>query len=266
MRILMLNQTPRRKDKRSDAELARIVALVNSYASPGTKIEIGFPDDFEGSEVFHLLGSTSNLNGLHHMMETPAIVKKIVWAAENGYNAVMSSNTFDPGVDGGRLAVDIPVIGPLRASMHAALVLADRVGITVPLASHVPYTNRLLRMLGLEHFVTAIKPIGVYGSNMNSRKDEIFEKTCAHIRSLVAGGAEMILPLGGAIIPYVVDPADLARATGAPVINTKIATIRFAEMCVMFGMTQSPLTYPRGKLSHADFSNRSANSQSDRGA
>ncbi len=38
MRILMLNQTPRRKDKRSDAELARIVALVNSYASPGTKI------------------------------------------------------------------------------------------------------------------------------------------------------------------------------------------------------------------------------------
>ena len=86
---------------------------------------------------------------------------------------------------------------------------------------------------------------------MNQRQREIFEKTCALIRSLVAGGAEMILPLGGAIIPYVVDPADLARATGAPVINTKIATIRFAEMCVTFGMTQSPLTYPRGKLSHA---------------
>jgi len=32
---------------------------------------------------------------------------------------VIVSNTFDPGVDGGRLAVEIPVIGVLRASMHA---------------------------------------------------------------------------------------------------------------------------------------------------
>jgi hypothetical protein len=31
-----------------------------------------------------------------------------------GYDAVISSNTFDPGVDGGRLAVGIPVIGLLR--------------------------------------------------------------------------------------------------------------------------------------------------------
>ncbi len=256
MRILMLNQAPRRKDKHPAYDVAAIETLVNSYASPGTKIEIGFPDEFEGSEVFHTLGAASNLNGLHHMMETPAIVRKIVWAAENGFDAVVSSNTFDPGVDGGRLAVNIPVIGPLRTSVHAALTLADRVGITVPLASHVPYTRRLLRSLGLEGFVTGIKPIGVYGSDINSRKTEIFDITAKLIRSLVDEGAEIIVPLGGALIPYVVDPADLARVTGVQVINTKIVCIRFAEMCVRFGMTQSALTYPRGKLTHADFSNR----------
>jgi allantoin racemase len=256
MRILMLNQAPRQKDKHPAYDVTAIDKLVNSYASPGTKIEIGFPDEFDGSDVFHTLGAASNLNGLHHMMETPAIVKKIVWAAENGYDAVVSSNTFDPGVDGGRLAVDIPVIGPLRTSVHAALTLADRVGITVPLASHVPYTRRILRAYGLESFITGIKPIGVYGKDVRSRKTEIFESTAKLIRSLVEDGAEIIVPLGGALIPYVVDPADLAKATGVQVINTKIVCIRFAEMCVTFGMTQSALTYPRGKLKSEDFINR----------
>ncbi|HEY4406421.1 MAG TPA: hypothetical protein VGN55_17375, partial [Xanthobacteraceae bacterium] len=68
--------------------------------------------------------------------------------------------------------------------------------------------------------------------------------------------AEIILPLGGALIPYVVDPADLAKATGAQVLNTKAIGIRFAEMCVAFGMTQSALTYPRAKLSYEDFVNK----------
>lgn len=253
MRILLLNQAPRTPARGPAYEVEPIERLVNSYASPGTKIEIGFPENFAGAEVFHTLGAQSELNGLHHMIETPSIVRKIVWAAENGYDAVISSNTFDPGVDGGRLAVDIPVIGPLRTAMHAALTLADRVGITVPLASHLPYTRRILRSYGLESFVTGIKPIGVYGTDIKLRKAEIFEITVKLIRSLIDEGAEIIVPLGGALIPYVVDPADLAAATSVQVLNTKAICVRFAEMCVNFKMTQSALTYPRAKLTSEDF-------------
>src|SRR3954449_4928334 len=171
MRICFLNQAP----KRSAAyEAAAIEKLLNSYASAGTKVEIVFPDEYEGSQLYETIGSQSVLNGLHHMMETPAIVRKIFWASQNGYDAVIQSNTFDPGVDGGRLAVNIPVIGLLRTSMHAALTLADRVGITVPLAPHVPYTWRLLRAYGLDSFVSDIRPIGVYGKDIKERKAEIF--------------------------------------------------------------------------------------------
>ncbi len=257
MRILMLNQAPMTARRGPAYEVEAVETLVNSYASPGTKIDVGFPDDFEGSEVFHALGAESKLNGLHHMVETPAIIRKIVWAEENGYDAVISSNTFDPGVDGGRLAVGIPVIGPLRTSMHAALTLADRVGITVPLASHVPYTNRILRSYGLEDFVSGMKPIGIYGKNLKQRKAEIFDVTVKAIRSLVDEGAEIILPLGGAIIPYVVDPAELAQATGVQVINTKAICVRFAEMCVALKLSHSPIAYPRGTLTSKDFGKRS---------
>src|SRR3954453_14298058 len=251
MRICFLNQAPK---KSAAYEAARIEAQLNSYASPGTKVEIVFPDDYEGSQLYDTIGSQSVLNGLHHMMETPAIVRKIFWAAENGYDAVISSNTFDPGVDGGRLAVEIPIIGLLRASMHAALTLSDRVGITVPLAPHVPYTWRILRTLGLDGFVSDIRPIEIYGADIAQRGQEIYDTTVRIMRGLVEGTrAEIIMPLGGAIIPYVVDPKDLAKAVGVQVLNTKAIGIRFAEMCVALNMTQSALTYPRAKLSYKDF-------------
>src|SRR5215216_5974223 len=250
MRILFLNQAP----KNPAYDVANIEAQLNGYASPGTKVEIGFPDDYEGSQLFDTIGKQSALNGLHHMMEAPSIIRKIFWAAHNGYDAVISSNTFDPGVDGGRLAVDIPVIGLLRTSMHAALTLADRIGITVPLAPHVPYTWRILRTIGLERFVSDIRPIGVYGADVAERKKEIFGITEKLIRGLIdETRAEIILPLGGALIPYVVNPDDLAKATGIQVLNTKAIGIRFAEMCVALGMTQSALTYPRAKMTYADF-------------
>ena len=45
----------------------------------------------------------------------------------------------------------------------------------------------------------------------------------------------------------------LPAATGVQVLNTKAVSIRFAEMCVHFGMTQSALTYPRAELKYEDF-------------
>ena len=255
MRILVINQAPRTRKSGPSYNVERIEALLNSYATQGTKIEIGFPEPFEGSQLKDAIGGQNMLNGLHHMMETPAIVRKIFWAQENGYDAVISSNTFDPGVDGGRLAVSIPVIGPLRTTVHAAAVLADRIGITVPLPPHVPYTWRILRTYGLDRFVTDIQPIGVY-TNVQERKAEIVETTTRLIKSLVDDKrSEIIVPLGGALIPYIVDPDDLEKATGVQVLNTKAISIRFAEMCVQLGMTQSALTYPRARLASGDFEN-----------
>jgi len=250
-RILFLNKAPKNA---TAYDIAGIEKLLNSYASPGTRVELGFPDNFAGSQVEERLGSQKMLNGLDHMMEVPALIRKILWAQDNGYDAVIQSNTFDPGVDGGRLVVRIPVIGPLRTTMHAAAVLADRIGITVPLASHVPYTWRLVRTIGMDHLVTDIRPIETYGPDLKERRAEITAHTIEVIKRLVKDtGAEIIVPLGGAIIPYVVDPVDLQNGAGVPVLNTKSISIRFAETCVALGLTHSPLTYPRAKLKADDF-------------
>ncbi len=251
MRIMFLNKAPKKSVAYDPLEIEK---LLNSYASPGTRIEIGFPDDFEGARVEQVLGEQKMLNGLDHMMEQPALIRKIVWAADNGYDAVIQSNTFDPGVDGGRLAVNIPILGPFRTTLHIATNLADRIGIIVPLAAHVPYTWRLLRTYGMDRFVTNIRSLGVYGTDLKSQKEAITAKAAGLIEGLVhETGAECVIPLGGALIPYIVDPAELQRRTNVHVYNTKAVTIRVAELCVGLGLTQSPLTYPRGKLIYSDF-------------
>jgi len=131
--------------------------------------------------------------------------------------------------------------------MHAALTLADRVVITVPLASHLPYTRRILRSYGLENFVTGIKPIGGLRQDIKSRKTEIFDITTGLIRTLIDEGAEIIVAPGWRAHPLCGGPGRVRRGDGRAGAQHKAICVRFAEMCVNFKMTQSALTYPRGK-------------------
>lgn len=252
MRIMFLSQSPRRPG--TDRDHHETEALLRSYASPGTHLDLHYPDDYPGARVFEAMGEQMNLTGLHHALETPPIVQKTVWASENGFDAVIQSNTFDPGVEAARMAVRIPVIGLFRTTLHVATSLADRVGITVPLEGHVPHTWRILRTYGMDHFVSDIRPIRIYGANLKPRKEEILNVTVELMRGIVADTrAEILIPLGGALFPYVVDPADLEERVGVPVLNTKSIGIRFAETCVDLRMAHSARTYPPANLTSADF-------------
>ena len=250
MRILFLNKMPKKAAAFDDDKVEK---LLNSYASPGTEIDLANPEPFAGSQIGALTGRQSKLNGLDHMVGAGAIIQKALWAAENGYDVVVQSNTFDPGVDGGRMVCTIPIIGPFRTSVHVASILADRIGIVVPLASHVPLVWRMLRSVGMKDHVVDIRAHGIYGSDISERKEEITGVTLKVIEGLVRDGAEAIIPLGGALIPYIVDPADLEAQSGVQVLNIAQLSIKFAETCVNMGLKQSGFTYPLADLTSADF-------------
>ncbi len=240
MRILFLNKAPK-----AVYDVTEIERQLNSYASPGTKVEVCFPDNFEGSRVEEALGSQMMLNGLDHIMEAPAIIRKIVWAAENGYDAVIQSNTFDPGVEASRLAVRIPVIGLLRASLHFAASICDRFGLIVPLETHMPHTMRMVQTYGMTPFVSGIRTVGLYDTgDLSGYHDVVIERTLAVGKELVAQGAQAIIPLGGKIYPYVVTPEELEPHLGVPVINTKAVGVSYAELMARNNITHSIRAYP----------------------
>lgn len=244
MRIMVLNQTPGRADTEYHE---RVEPILRSYASPGTQVDLCYPDEYgaraQGGGAAHLGFYTS----------VPALVRKTVWAEQNGYDAVIQSNNFEPGVEASRLAVRIPVLGLCRTTMLFAANFADRIGVTVPLDGYFVLARRLLEAYGVMQFVTELRSLGLdavpSGDQVAIQRPIIFKRAVEVMRGLVEETrAECIVPLGGAIIPYIVNPKDLTPEVGAPVLNPKSIGIHTAETCIALGIAQSPLTYPLAAL------------------
>src|SRR6266403_3617639 len=243
MRIMILNHQSKREG--SPQYEARVAALLQSYTSPGTTIEVHYPEDLGGSEVTSHLRKSQALAGLHHALETPALVKKTIEAERLGFDAVVQSNTFDPGVEASRLAVRIPVIGLLRASLHFTASICDRFGLIVPLETHMPHTMRLVQAYGMASFVCGMKTVGLYDAgDLSGYHDVVLERTVAIGRELVQEGAQAIIPLGGKIYPYVVTPEELEPQIGVPIVNTKAVGVSYAELMVRSKISHSQKAYP----------------------
>src|SRR5262249_27305242 len=133
-----------------------------SYASPGTTFELAYPEDLGGGAGLSLLEERKALSGLHHILETPALVQKAIESERLGFDAVMQSNTFDPGVEASRLAVRMRVICLLWASLHFAAASRDRFGLIVSLDTHMPDPMRQVQTYGMAPFVCCIKTGGLY--------------------------------------------------------------------------------------------------------
>jgi allantoin racemase len=242
MRFMFLNHSYRRHSPELEAH---ILKLLKSYASPDTIFEIAYPEDLGGGDVLSLLEERKALSGLHHILETPALVKKAIEAERRGFDAVIQSNTFDPGVEASRLAVRIPVIGLLRASLHFTASIADRVGLIVPLETHIPHTMRMATTYGMASFVSGIRAVDLYDTgDLSGYHDIAIERTLTVGKELIERGAEAIIPLGGKIYPYVVTPEELTPHLGVPVINTKAVGVSYAELMARNKIQHSIKAYP----------------------
>jgi allantoin racemase len=253
MRIMVIGHTAGRAGASSPGEPNPTLDLWMSYASSGTQIDLANPEPYETPGAN---GSDATDQHLQWHMSVPALVQKTIWAEQNGYDAVIQSNNFEHGVEASRLAVRIPVLGLCRTTVLHAANLADRVGITVPLDGYFVVTRRLLDMYRLNGFVSGLQSFGFDAvprpEQIPALKPRMFERAVEVMRGLIKNtGAECIVPLGGAVIPSILDPKDLEREVGAPVLNPRAIGIRTAETYVTLGLAQSPLTYSQAKLAIA---------------
>jgi len=138
-----------------------------------------------------------------------------------------------------------------------ASTLGDRIGVLVPLEGHIPEARALVRGYGMSGAVADIAPLGEYGRvrDLGARREALTELMAAAVRDQVARvGVDVVIPLGGALIPEIVDPHEVRGRAGIPVLNLKRLAIRHAETCVELGIVHSPATYPRVDLTLADYS------------
>lgn len=121
------------------------------WASDGTSVDLRQIDR----------GPESIENTYDEALATLPILELISEAASDGVDGVFISCFAEPAVHAAREIVDIPVFGGFQPAVHAALGVADSIGVLTILQDVVPMQQRLIHQYGLASRVTDMRVIDV---------------------------------------------------------------------------------------------------------
>jgi len=166
-------------------------------------------------------------------------------AQAEGYHAVCIDTMSDSGMNALRSVLDIPVIGPGRASYLMALMLGSRFSV---LTQWDPWKNiykKGLQEYGLVDKCVSIRSINIPPDveNLLGGKEElVFPKLVEEGLRCIDDGAEVIC-LGSTTMHQA--HTHLVKNLPVPVINPGPLTYKLAEAVLCLGLSHSRLAYPR---------------------
>jgi Asp/Glu/hydantoin racemase len=167
-------------------------------------------------------------------------------AERQGYDAVVPLGMLDIGVDGGRSAVDIPVIGPLQAALHIAAQVGENFGIVCYHPSAIARHRAQTKAYGMEDWIAGRRASGFYVQHIADNKDKMVESFLRAARALIEeDGADVIIPQGITQCPVQIDPKWLAGELGVPVVEGIGAPIRMAALMVSLGLRHSRIRWQK---------------------
>jgi Asp/Glu/hydantoin racemase len=118
-------------------------------------------------------------------------------AEREGYDAVVPLGMLDLGVEGGRSAVDIPVVAPLQAVLHVAAQVGEHFGVVCYHPSAIPRHRAQCIGYGMEQFIAGRRASGFYLQHIADNRERMVESFLAAARALIAEeGADVIIPQG----------------------------------------------------------------------
>ncbi len=166
-------------------------------------------------------------------------------AQDEGYDAVCIDTMSDSGLAAARSVLDIPVIGPGRASMLAALMLGERFSILIMWERWRHLYRKTLAELDLGRRCASIRSIGVQPDNQSllaGKEEDVFPRLLDAARTCIErDGAEVIL-LGSTTMHQA--HGYLAARLPVPVINPGPLTYKLAEAALALGLKHSRKAFP----------------------
>jgi Asp/Glu/hydantoin racemase len=165
-------------------------------------------------------------------------------AQTRGYDAVCVDTMSDSGVNALRSVLDIPVIGPARASFHLALMLGSRFGVVTQWTPWIPETVKVAAEYGLADRLASVRAIDVKPDldDLLTGKEDVFPLLLEAAELCVEDGADVICLASTTMHEA---HAYLAAHLPVPVINPGPVTYKLAEMVLALGLTHSRRAYQR---------------------
>ena len=166
---------------------------------------------------------------------TDGTLEKVMWAENQGYDAVFISCNLDIGLHEARQLVDIPV----TATLESAALVSHMMGAGFSLVTVDHQNGKIQEMLlntyGLhDHFVSQ-RPFDLDANDLypdRTPPGEVIEAVVGAARTCVeVDGADVVIPgctLAGSVLTH--DVADIESVIGAPVLDGMVAGFKMAEM------------------------------------
>ena len=167
-------------------------------------------------------------------------------AEQESFDAVCIDTMSDSGVAALRSVLDIPVFGPGKVSMLAALMLGDRFSVLTMANRWKPLYKKALDELGLHHKCASVRSIAMSTDNqslLSGKEEDVFpllEK--AAYEAIEKDGAEVLI-LGSTTMHQ--SHVYLSQRLPVPVINPGPLSYKMAEAALGLGLSQSRKAYPR---------------------
>jgi allantoin racemase len=166
-------------------------------------------------------------------------------AEEDGYDAVCIDTMSDSGMNALRSVLDIPVIGPGRASYLMALMLGNRFSVLTQWDPWIGLYKKGLAEYGLTDKCASIRSINTppdVENLLGGKEEEVFPRLRdAAMRCIDDDGAEVIC-MGSTTmhqaVPYLQDQLPV------PVINPGPLSYKLAELMLGLGLSHSRRAYP----------------------
>lgn len=180
------------------------------------------------------------------------ILKSMIKAEKQGYDAVISSCWFDPGIEAAKQLLNIPVVGSAESSMHLACMMGLRFAIVTRNPKYIPHLEQLVERYRMTDRVINRKPVRsltlsspeimncLYGNY-----SPIIENVQQIARGCIEDGAETII-IGCGFISPMLSTSGIRHVEDVPVIDPILVGIKVAEMLVDLHKAGIPIISRRG--------------------
>ena len=182
---------------------------------------------------------------------TDGTLEKVMWAEQEGWDAVFISCCLDIGLYEARQLVDIPV----TATVESAALVAHTMGATFSLVP-VDYQNGKIQETNLQryglhdHFVS-LRPFHIDANDLypdQTPSPQVVEAVTQAARACVQeDGAEVVIPgctLASSVLTHEVQ--DVEKVVGAPVLDGMATGFKMAEMMADLRAAGIPTVSRRG--------------------
>ena len=212
-----------------------ILEHYDAFRRPDTVIAIHGVKDEASAASAKVAGRAVNYAYLHRLHDNQ-VLKNVLRAEREGFDAVMIGVLQDPGLREARSIVDIPVIGYGEVSMLTACMLGERFSFLCINPQMGPLVQQMIRDRGLEARAASTTYLECGYDDLHAAvqgKPQRFLAAfeAAARKAVNDHGADVLLP-GQTIMAELLWKSGVTRFDDAVVLDPRLPMLRMAEMLV----------------------------------